>query len=107
MAIELTDKNFKKEALDFEGVVLVDFWAPWCGPCQMIAPIVEELSDKYKEDDKVRIGKVNVDDNPSLAQEYGIMSIPTMKILKNGKVVDEIVGMQSKEDLDKKLSEYT
>ena len=105
MALELTGENFKSEVLDFDGVVLVDFWAPWCGPCQMIAPVIEELFDEYKDNDKVKIGKVNVDDNNELAQEYGIMSIPTMKLFKQGEIVDEIVGMQTKEALEDKIKE--
>lgn len=105
MALELTGENFKSEVLDFDGVVLVDFWAPWCGPCQMVAPVIEELFDEYKDNDKVKIGKVNVDDNNELAQEYGIMSIPTMKLFKKGEIVDEIVGMQTKEALEDKIKE--
>lgn len=104
MTVELTDKNFKTEVLDDSGVVLVDFWAPWCGPCRMVGPIIDELASEYQG--KAKIGKLNVDDNPATASKYGIMSIPTMLIFKNGEVVDQMVGVASKAQLVDKLDEH-
>jgi thioredoxin 1 len=96
MAMQFTDANFETEVLQSEIPVLVDFWAPWCGPCQILGPIVEELAT---EETGVKIGKLNVDENPGVASKYSIMSIPTIKIFKGGSIVKETVGVQSKEDL--------
>ncbi len=101
MTIELTDANFKQEVLENDKVVLVDFWAPWCGPCQMMGPILEELSEEVG--DNFKIAKLNVDENPATAGEYGIMSIPALKIFKNGSVVKEFVGVQDKNTLMEEL----
>ena len=101
MAIEITDQNFKKEVLESDKVILVDFWAPWCGPCQMMGPILDELSKEVEG--KFKVGKLNVDENPDSASEYGIMSIPALKIFKNGKVVKELTGVQNKESLKEEL----
>jgi len=101
MAIEITDQNFKKEVLESDKVILVDFWAPWCGPCQMMGPILDELSKEAEG--KFKVGKLNVDENPDSASEYGIMSIPALKIFKNGKVVKELTGVQNKESLKEEL----
>jgi len=101
MAIEFTDKNFKEEVIESDKIVLVDFWAPWCGPCQMMGPIIDELSEEVG--DEFKIGKVNVDENPNTASDYGIMSIPAIKIFKEGKVVKELVGVQNKENLKSEL----
>lgn len=101
MTIEITDKNFKEEVLESDKVVLVDFWAPWCGPCQMMGPILEDLAKEVEG--KFKIGKLNVDENPSSSSEYGIMSIPALKIFKGGKVVREFVGIQNKESLKEEL----
>ncbi|MBI2825806.1 MAG: thioredoxin [Planctomycetia bacterium] len=94
---ELTDGNFQSEVLDSQGPVLVDFWAPWCGPCRMIAPMVEELAQEYKG--AVKIGKINIDDSPGAATQYGVSSIPTLMIFKGGEVVDRFVGVQPKSRL--------
>lgn len=95
--LELTDANFKKEVTDFDGVVLVDFWAPWCGPCRMIAPSLEELSEEFAG--KVKIGKVNVDDSQMAAKDYGIQSIPTLLLFKGGQLVDRQIGAVPKANL--------
>ena len=97
MAIEINDSNFKSEVTDSAMPVLVDFWAPWCGPCRMIAPILEELAKEY--DGKVKVVKINVDDSPNTASEYGVRSIPTLILFKDGKVFEQTVGAQSKENL--------
>jgi thioredoxin 1 len=96
MAHEFTDTNFEQEVLKSDKPTLVDFWAPWCGPCQIMGPVIEELA---QEETAVKIGKLNVDDNPKTAQAYSVMSIPTLKIFKGGQVVKEMVGVQSKEAL--------
>ncbi|MEW6482774.1 MAG: thioredoxin [bacterium] len=101
MAIELTDENFKKEVLEAEIPVVVDFWAPWCGPCRMLASVIDELAEEYKE--KVKIGKLNVDENRNIAIEYGVMSIPTLKFFNKGQIVNEIIGVVNKDVLKKKL----
>jgi thioredoxin 1 len=101
MAVEFTDSNFKEEALDIEELVVVDFWAEWCGPCKMIGPIVEELAKEYEG--KAKIGKVNVDKNSDISMKYGIRSIPTILFLKGGEVVDKQVGLTSKEGLTSKI----
>ncbi len=88
---EFTDANFDQEVLNADRPVLVDFWAPWCGPCKAIAPIVAELSSEYAG--KLKVGKVNTDDNQQIAVRYGIMSIPTILIFKNGEPVEQVVGV--------------
>ena len=97
MAKELNDKNFETEILKSDKVALVDFWAPWCGPCQMMGPIIEETSKEIG--DKAIVGKLNVDENPDTAQKFGVMSIPTLIIFKKGEVTKQLVGVQSKETL--------
>ena len=97
MAFEITDANFQQEVLDKKGVTVIDFWAEWCGPCRMIAPIIEKLSDEYK--DKALIGKVDVDNNPEVAFKYGIRSIPTILILKDGEEVKRHVGYTTQANL--------
>lgn len=96
--IILTDENFDSEVLQSSIPVFVDFWAPWCGPCQMMGPIVEELAKEYGPE-KIRIGKMNVDESPVTPGKYQIMSIPTFIIFKNGQVADQMVGGVSREKL--------
>ena len=95
--VTLTDGNFSQEVLKSATPVVVDFWAEWCGPCKMIAPVLDELAGEY--DGKVKIGKVNIDEHQQLAINYGINSIPTLLFFKNGEVADQVVGMRSKRDL--------
>ena len=101
MAFTLTDSNFQSEVLEKKGIALVDFWAEWCGPCKMIGPVVEELSQEY--DGKALVAKVDVDENAELTQRYGVRSIPTILILKDGEVVDKHVGFATKEALASKI----
>ena len=101
MAMEFTDQNFDQEVIKSDKPTLVDFWAPWCGPCQMMGPIIEELASELG--DKAKIGKLNVDENPVTAQNFTVMSIPTVIIFKGGKVVQKFVGVQAKETLKEEL----
>jgi len=100
--VELTDKSFK----DFvsKDYAVVDLWAPWCGPCRMIAPIVEELSVEY--DGRIKFAKLNIDENPGAKAEYKVMGIPTLLVFKDGKLVDRIVGALSKDRLKEKLEKH-
>ena|SRR5579871_5882094 len=99
----LTDKNFDEEVLKATMPVLVDFWAEWCGPCKMVSPIVEELAKEY--DGKLKVGKLNVDENQQASGQYGIMSIPSLLFFKQGKVVKTVIGAQGKEALKKAIDE--
>ena len=101
MAVEFTDANFEELALNSDKPVMVDFWAEWCGPCRMVGPIVEELSNEYEG--KAVIGKVNVDQHPSISAKYGVRNIPTILFIKNGEVVDKQVGAVPKAALTQKL----
>ncbi|MBE0564401.1 MAG: thioredoxin [Krumholzibacteria bacterium] len=95
--MQFDSKNFQAEVIKSDQPVLVDFWAPWCGPCKMIGPIVEDLAKQYAG--KAKVGKVNVDDNQELAGQFGIRGIPTVMLFKGGEVVGSFVGLRSKEDL--------
>ena len=99
--VQLTSANFEGEVSKFSGTVLVDFWAEWCGPCRMIAPIVEELAGVYQG--KAKIAKLNTDDAPDIAGRFGIRSIPTMMFFKNGEVVQQLVGAYPKSKIVEKL----
>ncbi|MBU2566407.1 thioredoxin [Patescibacteria group bacterium] len=104
MSLVFTDANFDEEVLQSNIPVVVDFWAPWCGPCQMMAPVIDELSGEFEG--KIKIGKLNVDENGVKAGGYGIMSIPTMLVFKDGKVVEQIVGAMPKDVLKEKLEKF-
>lgn len=99
----VNDKNFKEEVLKAELPVLVDFFAEWCGPCKMVAPVIEDIAKEYKE--KIKVAKVDVDTASSTATHYGIMSVPTLMIFKDGKVVSQSIGAMSKFELKNKLKE--
>ena len=104
MATQFTDANFKTDVLESSQPVLVDFWAPWCGPCKQLAPTIDALATEF--DGKVRVGKLNTDDNPQTASEYNISSIPSLLIFKNGTVVDKIVGAAPKDRIAAGLNKH-
>lgn len=101
MEIELYKETFEREVLQSDIPVLVDFWATWCGPCKMIAPIVKEIADEY--DGKILVGKVNVDEEPDLTMQYNVSSIPTLMVFKNGQLVNKAVGYREKDEILKML----
>ena len=96
--VQFTDANFEQEVLKAEKPVLVDFWAPWCGPCRAVGPIVEDLAEAYK--DRVKVGKINIDDNPKTATAYGVMSIPTLILFNKGDIMDKLIGLSPKDRLE-------
>ncbi|MCK5453886.1 MAG: thioredoxin [Calditrichia bacterium] len=102
--IHVSDGNFKSEVLESSVPVLVDFWAPWCGPCKVIAPVIEELAKEYEG--KFKVTKLNTDENPNIAMEYRIMGIPTLGIFVNGKMVDQLVGAYPKPNIVEKIDYY-
>ena len=99
--LNITQENFEKEVVKSEIPVLIDFWAPWCGPCRMVAPVVDELSNEMSG--QIKVGKINVDENPSLAQSFGVMSIPTLTLIKGNKQLMRTVGAQSKQALKQNI----
>ena len=100
---EFTDQNFEKDVLQADVPVLIDFWATWCGPCKAIAPVIEEIAGEYE--DRVKVGKVDVDQNQNTAMQFGVRSIPTLLLINNGKVANQIVGAVPKENITKVLDE--
>src|SRR5881296_4446864 len=103
--VTLTEANFEEEVLKASTPVLVDFWAEWCGPCKMIAPMLDELASEY--DGKVKVGKVNIDEFQSIATQYGVRAIPTLLIFKDGEVAEQVVGLRSKRDLKANLDKVS
>ena len=101
MYITLTDQNFEEEVKKSNLPVLVDFWAIWCGPCRMLGPIVEELAEEFKG--KIKVGKLNVDENPAMAGKYEVLGIPSLKFFKDGNIIDEMTGVQPKEVIIEKI----
>lgn len=104
MALEFTDATFASEVEGSDVPVLVDFWAPWCGPCKILGPVIEKIAEDMNGNG-VKIGKLNVDENQAMAQKYGVMSIPTLLFFKGGRVVDQLVGVQPDDVIRKKLEE--
>jgi len=102
--ITLTESNWNEEVVNSDKPVLVDFWAPWCGPCRIIAPIIEELAEEFEG--QIKVGKLNTDENPNIAMQYGIRAIPTVILFKNGEVVDTRIGVQPKEALKQMLMSH-
>lgn len=95
--LTITDDNFQQEVIEAEGKVLVDFWAPWCGPCRMMGPVIDQIAEEYG--DNLKVGKLNVDENPDSAMKYQVMSIPTLILFENGQVINKMVGFRPKGDL--------
>lgn len=100
--LNVTSENYESEVLKSEKIVLIDFYADWCGPCKMMSPVIDEIAEEMKE--TVKVGKINVDENQDLAMEYGVMSIPTIVVLKNGEVQKTFVGVTDKEEIKQALN---
>lgn len=100
--LEITDETFNREVMEYPGTVLVDCWAPWCGPCRMVAPILDELAAGYRG--RVKIVKLNTDENPGISSQYGIRSIPTMLIFRNGNLVDRLTGALPRQEIERRLA---
>jgi len=103
--VEITDQNFSEQIVGADGLSMVDFWATWCGPCRMVAPIVKELADEYS-DEGVVVGKLDVDANPQTAAQFGVRSIPTILFFKNGEMVDRVIGAVPKPQLEQKIQQH-
>lgn len=101
--VEVSASNFKEEVLDAEQPVLVDFWAAWCGPCRMIAPVVQQIAEEYG--DKLKVAKLNVDENPNIASKYEVMSIPTLFVFKNGDIASRLIGYMPKDKLKQAIDQ--
>lgn len=100
-AYMINKNNFKQEVLEENGTVVIDFFAPWCSPCKMFSPVVDKIAEEYKG--SVKVGKVNIDENPELAQEFGVMSIPTLIVMRDGKVLNRSVGLKSQKEIEKMI----
>ena len=100
--IKITKQNFEKEVLNSDIPVLIDFWATWCGPCQMLAPVIEEIAEEYEG--RVKVGKINVDEEPELAMQFKVVSIPMVVLIKDGKAVNSAIGYRPKADIEKMLN---
>ena len=105
MPKKINDQNFKEEVLESDQLVLVDFWAPWCGPCKMLGPILEKLAEEY-EDKDLKVAKLNVDENKKTASEYGVNGIPTMFLFKDGEVIHKMVGVKPLDILKQEIDKY-
>jgi len=103
MALEVTD-NTLESVLKEKEITVLDFWAPWCGPCRMLTPIIDELSTEFKDNDKINIGKINVDENSGAAVKYGIRGIPTLIFIKNGEIIDRFSGFKPKNEIEQKIN---
>ena len=100
-AYMINKNNFKQEVLEENGTVVIDFFAPWCSPCRMFSPVVDKIAEEYKG--SVKVGKVNIDEDPELAQEFGVMSIPTLIVMRDGKVLNRSVGLKSQKEIEKMI----
>ena len=105
--MQFTTENFEQEVEKRKGLVLVDFFAPWCGPCQVMGPIIEELAEEYKDKDAIKVGKLNIDESQDIAQKFSVVSIPTLIIFKDGKVAEQTVGLQDKESLKELIIKHS